>query len=133
MTTAQRILAAYGVIILGYGFGLGVPLALARSKSAHVSRHLVTTHLSALMQGPIHLGLGWTIGAVGMSKSAATIAAVLLVVGSAGEALGGTANWLRGTGDQFAEKSVGWRFNAASSPLLIAGIAIVIVGVLSSL
>ena len=50
-----------------------------------------------------------------------------------GEAIGGTANWLRGTGDQFAEKSVGWRFNAASSPLLITGIAIVIVGVLSGL
>ena len=95
MTTAQKILTAYGVVILGYGFGLGVPLALARSSSAQVSRHLVTTHLSALMQGPIHLGLGWTIGAVGMATGTATIAAVLLVVGSAGEAIGGTANWLR--------------------------------------
>ncbi|HTK15363.1 MAG TPA: hypothetical protein VL769_03140 [Acidimicrobiia bacterium] len=132
MTTAQKILAVYGVVILGYGFGIGVPLALARSSSALVSRHLVTTHLSALMQGPIHLGLGWAIGAVGMSETAATVAAVLLVVGSAGETLGGTANWLRGTNDQFAEKSLGWRFNAASSPLLVVGIAIVVVGVLSN-
>jgi len=53
-------------------------------------------------------------------------------VGSAGETLGGTANWLRGTNDQFAEKSLGWRFNAASSPLLVVGIAIVVVGVLSN-
>jgi hypothetical protein len=133
MTTAQKILTSYGVVILGFGFALGIALAAARTKSPHASRHLVTTHLSALMQAPIHLGLAWAIGAAVLSDTPATVAAILLVVGSALEAIGGTVNWLHGTGDQFAERSIGWRCNAASSPLLIAGIAIVIVGALSSL
>ena len=56
MSTAQQIVVTYGVIIT-YGFLLGVPLAAARSKSPHTSRHLATTHLSATMQGPVCLGL----------------------------------------------------------------------------
>jgi len=56
MGTAQQILVVYGVVIIAYGLVLGVPLAAARSKAPHVSRHLVTTHLSAIMQGPVFAG-----------------------------------------------------------------------------
>ena len=51
MNTAQQILGVYGVVIIAYGLVFDVPLAAARSKAPHVSRHLVTTHLSAIMQG----------------------------------------------------------------------------------
>ena len=57
MSTAQQIVVTYGVIIITYGFLFGVSPAAARSKSPHTSRHLVTTHLSATMQGPVCLGL----------------------------------------------------------------------------
>ena len=57
MTTAQNILLVYGVIILTYGFVLGIPLAAVRSRQPQASRHLVTTHLSGIIQGGVSLGL----------------------------------------------------------------------------
>lgn len=133
MSTAQQILVVYGVVIIAYGFVLGVPLAAARSKSPHASRHLVTTHLSALMQGPVCLGLAFAFGATTFTSTAATIAAVMVVAGLTLEALGGTANWLQSVTDQFAEKSLGFRLNSASGPVAIIGIAIAAVGVISGL
>ncbi len=55
MTTAQSIFVVYGVVILAYGFVLGVPLAASRMKAPQASKHLVTTHLSAIIQGAVHL------------------------------------------------------------------------------
>ncbi len=133
MSTAQNIFLVYGVVILGYGFLLGVPLAAARMKSPAASHHLVMTHLSALMQGAIHLGLAYAISATDLTSWLATTAAILVVAGSALEATGGTVNWLQGTGDQFAEKSLGFRFNALTGPPAIIGISIIIVGVVRGL
>jgi hypothetical protein len=42
---------------------------------------------------------------------------------------GGTTNWLRGVGDHFAERSLGWKLFAASRVGHLAGISNVIVGV----
>ena len=49
MTTAQNIVVTYGVLILAWGFLLGIPLAGARMKAAHAPRYLVTSHVAALM------------------------------------------------------------------------------------
>ena len=133
MTTAQNVLLVYGVIILGYGFVLGVPLAAARIGTPQASRHLVNTHLSAIMQGAAALGLAFAIGTADLGSALATTAAWLVVIGSALEAAGGTFNWLQGTGDQFADRSVGFRLNALSGPPAIIGIVIVIVGVIRGL
>ena len=64
MTTAQSIFTVYGVAVLAYGFLLGVPLAAARMKPPQAPRHLVTTHLSAIIQGAVHLGLAFVAGIV---------------------------------------------------------------------
>lgn len=133
MTTAQNILLVYGVVILTYAFGLGIPLASVRQANPQASRHLVTTHLSGIMQGGVHLGLAFALGAADLGSGLATTAAALLVVGSALETLGGTMNWLQGTGDQFAEKSVGLRFNSLSSPPILIGMVIIAVGVIRGL
>ena len=133
MSTAQNLLVGYGVIVLTYGLLLGVPLAAARWKSPQASRHLVTSHLSGLMQGPVALGLAFAIGAVSFDSTLATVAAALVVGGLAVETLGGTINWLQRTGDQFAEKGAGFRFNAMSGPLAIPGALIITVAVLSKL
>lgn len=50
MTSAQTIFVIYGLVILTYGFVLGVPLAASRLKAPQAPRHLVTTHLSGLIQ-----------------------------------------------------------------------------------
>ena len=49
------------------------------------------------------------------------------------EIAGGTVNWLSKTGDQFAEKSLGFRFNSLVGPPAIIGIVIIAVGVLRAL
>lgn len=46
---------------------------------------------------------------------------------------GGTINWLSGTGDQFGEKSFGFRLNSLVGPPAITGIVIVIVGIVLAL
>lgn len=111
-------------------FVLGIPLAAVRMGRPQASRHLVTTHLSGIMQGGVHLGLAFAIGAADLGAGLATTAATLLVVGSALETLGGTINWLQDTGDQFAEKSVGLWFNSLSSPPILVGMVIIAIGVI---
>jgi len=133
VTTAQNVFVVYGVVILAYGFVLGVPLAASRTKAAQAPKHLVTTHLSAIIQGAVHLGLAFAVGFTDLSTGWAVAAAWLIVAGSALEIVGGTINWLSGTGDQFAEKSFGFRFNSLVGPPAITGIVIVIVGVIRAL
>ncbi len=133
MSTAQKLLVGYGLIALTYGFVLGVPLAAARMKAPTASRHLVNAHLSGLMQGPIHLALAFAIGAVSFDSNLAVLAAVLVIAGSLAESVGGTVNWLQGTGDQFAERSLGFRMNALAGPLIVPGAAIITIAVIAKL
>ena len=133
MSTAQSILVGYGMLVLLYGFLLGIPLAVVRSSTPQASRHLVAAHLSGLMQGPVALGCAFAIGAVSFDSTWATAAACLLVAGLIAETAGGTLNWLQGTGDQFAEKSVGFRINALTGVLAIPGLGILAVAVIGRL
>ena len=129
-TTAQNIVVTYGVLILAWGFILGIPLAAARGKAVQAPRYLVTSHIAALMQGAMHLGLFVAFGVADLSSGVATTAAWLLVVGSFLEALGGALNWLAGSTDQFADKKAGLMANSLSSPPALIGIVIVVIGVL---
>ena len=103
MTTAQKVLVGYGVIVLVYGFVLGVPLSLARQKAPAAPRSLVTAHLSGLIQPSMMIAMAFALAASGFDNGWATAGAWLLVAGGAAEMAGGTTNWLQGTGDQFAE------------------------------
>ena len=69
MSTAQNILVTYGLAVLSYGLVLGIPLAVARSSAPQAPRHLVTAHLSGLMQCPIVLGLAFAIGSVSFDSA----------------------------------------------------------------
>lgn len=130
MTTAQTIFIIYGVLILSYGFLLGIPLAAQRTRNQTAQRYLVTTHLSALMQGAVHLGLAFAAGFVELQSGWVIGAAWLLVAASALETIGGTVNWLTGTGDQFAERSLGFRLNSLVGPPALLGIGIMAIGVI---
>lgn len=133
MTTAQSIFTVYGVVILTYGFVLGIPLAGSRMKAPQAPKHLVATHLSAIIQGAVHLGLAFAVGFADLGTGWVVAAAWLIVAGSGFEIVGGTINWLSGTGDQFAEKSFGFRINSLVGPPSIIGIVIVAVGVVRGL
>ena len=133
MSTAQDVLVTYGLLALLYGLILGIPLARARMNAPAASRHLVSTHVSALMQGPLHLGVAFALGAVAFDSTLAVVAAALLVAGSALELGGGTVNWLLATGDQFAERSPGFLLNSLTGPLAIPGLALLAYGVVTRL
>jgi hypothetical protein len=129
--TAQKILVVYGTLSLGYGFALGIPISQARMRSPEAPRYLVIAHLSAIIQGGVHLGLSIALGLSHLTPWLETAGALLLVSGSALFVAGVTANWLQGVGDHFAERSLGWKLLAASSVGHITGITVVIVGVVT--
>lgn len=128
--TAQKILVVYGTLSLSFGFALGIALTSVRMRRPEASRHLTVAHLSAIIQGAVHLGLSVALGFAEITAWLETAAALLLVTGSALFVLGATLNWLQHIGDHFAERSLGWRLLAASGPAHISGIAIVTAGVL---
>ena len=133
VNNAQKILVVYGTLSLGYGFVLGIPISQARMRSPEASRHLVIAHLSAIIQGAVHLGLSVALGLAQLTAWLETASALLLVTGSALFVAGGTTNWLQGVGDHFAERSLGWKLFATSSVGHLSGISIVIVGVIVGL
>lgn len=133
MPTAQRILVVYGVVSLMGGFALGVALSRARAHAPTASHHLVTAHLSALMQGTMHLALVVALELSTMSEVVEAVAAVMLVVGSAMFVAGTVANWRQGVGDHFAARSLGWKLLAASSVGHFGGLSIMSTGVLLAL
>jgi hypothetical protein len=131
--TAQKILVVYGTLSLGYGFALGIPISQARMRSPEAPRHLVLAHLSAIIQGAVHLGLSIAFGLSQLTAWLECAGALLLVAGSALFVAGATTNWLQGVGDHFAERSLGWKLLAASSVGHVIGIVIIIAGVVTGL
>lgn len=132
MSTAQRIFVIYGTIILVVGMGLGTVLGLLRTKSSSI-RNLATAHVETLMQSAMHFGLAFVVGLVGFDGGAATVAAWLLVAGSAMQAFGVTMNWIQDVGDQFAERSLGYLVNSSSTPFALSGLGVVVYGIFTNL
>lgn len=129
MEPAAQVLTIYGVLSLAYGFVLGLPLSAVRLRAPHASRHLVTAHLAAIIQGALYLGLTAAAAFSTLPPWVEVVAALLLVGGSVLFVAGATVNWLQQVGDHFAARSLGWKLLAASAPLHLAGIAIFVIGV----
>jgi hypothetical protein len=85
------------------------------------------------MQGPVALGFAFAVTVTDFDSGLATAAAYTFAAGLALEALGGSLNWLRKTGDQFAERSPGFYANACSGPVAIVGALTLIGGTLAGL
>jgi hypothetical protein len=86
-----------------------------------------------LMQAAMHFGLAFVVGIVGFRSRTATWAALLLVVGSAMQAAGVTLNWLTKTGDQFAQRSPGFKINSLSTFVMWPGLVLAAWGILTRL
>ncbi len=132
MTTAQEILIVYGALSITYGMLLGIPLTRSREAAPSAPRHLVVAHLSALMQGPVHISVAFALGMSSLTSWLETGAAILLVCGSSLFVAGATLNWLQDIGDHFAERSRGWYLLAASGPPHLIGAFIALGGVASA-
>jgi hypothetical protein len=129
MSTAQRIVLVYGTLSIAYGMMLGIPLSRIRMSRPTAPRHLVTAHLSALIQGSMYLGLSVAVGFATFTPWVLTASVIALVCGSALFVGGATTNWLMNVGDHFAARSQGWYLLSASGPLHIAGALVILAGV----
>lgn len=130
MSTAQTVVVVYGTLSIAYGMSLGIPLSRVRTSQPSAPRHLVTAHLSALIQGAMYLGLTAALGFAMLSSWILTAATASLVTGSALFVTGATANWLMNIGDHFAARSQGWYLLAASGPFHLAGVFVILFGVI---
>jgi hypothetical protein len=119
-------------LILLYGFILGLPMAKARMSSPTAPRHLVTTHLEALMAGAALLGLSLAASFSTLGQGLERLSAWLVVAGTVATLVGGTVNWRTAAGDTFAEKSPGFYLQAVGGPMVLVGGALLAVGVLKA-
>lgn len=130
METSAKILLVGGCVSLTYGFLLGLALTAARMNSPTASRHLVTAHLAAIIQGATLVALAGAMGDASLPDGIETAAAALLVAGSVLFVAGALMNWRQAVGDHFAERSLGWKLFATSGPMNLVGITVVLIGVI---
>ncbi len=131
MSTAQEIFVVYGSLSVAFGMVLGIPLTQARMASPTAPHHLVVAHLSALIQGALYFGVAFGVSLSALTQWLDTVAASLLVLGSALFVAGATTNWRQGAGDHFAERSIGFRLLAASGAPHLSGSLVLATGVVS--
>jgi len=133
METAAKVLIVGGMLNLSYGAITGLFLTSVRSRSAEAPRHLTLAHIGPFMQGPMLLGLSVATTLSDLAGGIETLAAWLLVAGSAGIAGGDTLHWLNETKDGFAERTIGFYLQAAGGTFTSLGIFIFLIGVLKGL
>jgi hypothetical protein len=134
LASAVHVLVAGGVANLVLSFALGWVLSLARMKQPIAPLHwLLVAHTVSLQEGLMLLGLGFALTFARLGGTLAITGAWLLVAASVFQDLSGVVNWLRRTGDQFAEKSTGWLLASINAVLNSAGLAIVAYGVFRGL
>ncbi len=133
MDAANRILVVGGMSVLVFGFLLGIPMAIARSKAPRAPRYLFAAHLAAIIQGGLLLALTIALGFSTLASAAETTAASLLVGGVVFFDLGLALNWIQDVEDAFGEKSLGNRVSALGTPLFLVGAGIVFYGVIAAL
>jgi hypothetical protein len=132
--TAEKILIVGGVLNLAYGFVTGFFLAGIRMRGPESPKYLTLAHIGPLMQGPMLLALVFAVQLSTLSGSLETVAASLVVAGSALLAVGDTSNWLQGIKDAPAERPpLGTLLTAGSVVASTAGLAVLITGVFDGL
>lgn len=128
---AIRVLVLGGILNLVLSFVLGWVLSMKRMKEPMTKHHwLLVAHTVSLQEGLMLLGLAFALSFAKLGATAAAVGAWLLVLASAFQDFSGIVNWLRRTGDQFAEKSTGWLLASVNAVLNTAGLAIIAYGVL---
>ncbi|MBC7813370.1 MAG: hypothetical protein H7175_19580 [Burkholderiales bacterium] len=134
MDTASKILILGGVLNLAYGLLTGIPASIIRQKQPTYSKYLRLVHIGALMWGPLLISLTLALMLSPLAEGIETLAASLMVAASFLLDAKDTLNWRMGIQDEFAEKPVlPLAFGALSSLASLAGMAIILVGVVQGL
>jgi hypothetical protein len=126
VSLAVKVLVVGGVANLLLSFGLGWVLSMHRLRGPMQPHHwLLVAHTVSLQEGSMLLALGFAASFAKLPDALANAGAVMLVAASAFQDFSGIVNWLRGTNDQFAEKSTGWVLASINAVLNSVGLAIV--------
>lgn len=134
METAAKILIVGGVLNIAYGLLTGLPASYIRQKSPTYSKYLRFVHVGALLWGPTLISLAFALSLSTLDKDIELLAAWLMVIASITLDAKDTINWLQGIQDEFAERPVvPLALGGISSLASIAGIAIILVGVIDGL
>ena len=132
LAPASHVLVVGGVANVVLSFLLGWVLSAKRlSGPMEPHRWLLTAHEVSLQEGVLLLGLAYALSFAALTPEWALAAAWLMVVASLFQDFSGIVNWLRGTGDQFSERSTGWLLASINAVLNTAGLAIIATGVVS--
>ena len=134
MPVAARILVLGAMANVVLSFLLGWVLSARRLKEP-MDRHrwLLVAHEVSLQEGLLLFGLTIALGFAKLPAVWAQVAAWLLVVASLFQDASGLLNWLKGTNDQFAERSPGWIAASINAFLNTAGLLILAVGVVRAI
>jgi len=130
-----KILIVGGVAAILLSLLVGLQIARTRragSSAADVHAWLVA-HQTILFQGFMLLGLAFALVFADLGSSLKTVAASLLVAGSASSAIASISNAAQRVTDQFAQRSFGLQMNTVQAVLLLPGVVIVLVGVIRAL
>lgn len=130
---AARILILGGLANLVYGFLTGQFLTEARRNRPDAPPTSVLAQPSPLMTGPALLGLVFALGLSSLSERTETIAAWLLVAGSAGIALNDTLDWMKKAGGAAGRRSLGFYLATIGATAMTAGLIILTVGTIAGL
>ncbi|MBX3157016.1 MAG: hypothetical protein KF773_13660 [Deltaproteobacteria bacterium] len=131
---AVKILILGGLANIVLSYALGWVLSKHRLRGPMQPHHwLLVAHTVSLQEGLLLLGVAFAMLFAKISDGLAVTGAVLLVAASLFQDFSGIVNWLRGTGDQFAEKSTGWVLASINAVLNTAGLAIATWGVANGL
>lgn len=129
-TSAVHVLVVGGLLNLVLSFALGWVLSLRRvAEPIEPNRWLLVAHTVAMQEGCFLLGLGFAVSFARLPGWLAVVSAWLLVAASMFQDFSGVVNWLKKTGDQFAEKSTGWLLASINAVLNTAGLLIIAGGV----
>ena len=132
--TAAKILIVGGVFSLILAFVLGFILSAKRVQVPDGDYHyLLQAHKVSLQEGFMLLGLVFAVILSPLSTGVESTAAGLILASAAFQEASSITNWLQGTRDEFAERSLGLAFAIVNSVLVSAGVLILAVGVVKGL
>lgn len=130
LPAAIHVLLVGGIVNLVLSFVLGWVLSARRMKRAlEPDRWLLIAHTVSLQEGAMLLGLSYAATFARLPGSVAIASAWALVVASLFQDFSGIVNWLRGTHDQFAERSAGWILASVNAVLNTAGLVALVGGI----
>jgi len=134
LPTAAKILIAGGTLNLALAFVLGFILSNKRLRTPEADPgYLALAHRVSLMEGFMLLGLTFAVLLSPLSSGLETVGASLLVASSAFQDGSSIVNWLQGVRDEFAERSPGLTLATINALLAVAGLTILLVGVIRGL